>query len=347
MPEHSGPSTIVDVARAAGVSVATVSRALRGLARVSPETRARVERVAEELNYIASPTATSLASGRTRIIGVVVPFPTRWYFAAMVSAIGRALRERGYQVLLFDLGPDVFDTRLNLTRSMLWKRVDGVISINVPMTEAELELLAGLHVPMISVGYPLPDRATVGIDDGGAARVATEHILALGHREVAYIGAGMDGAALVQTPLDRVSAFRDVLTEQRIPVREDWVLPSDWTAEHARDLGTTLLADPTDRPTAVVCGSDEMAFGVFMAARRLDLRVPEDLSVVGIDDHYLSGVFSLTTVRQDVEEQGELAVALLLEELAEPTQVSGERERIVPTELIVRDSTAAPGPPAT
>src|SRR5699024_8916059 len=120
--------------------------------------------------------------------GVVVPFPTRWYFAAMVSAIGRALRERGYQVLLFDLELDVFDTRLGLTRSMLWKRVDGVISINIPMTEAELGLLAGLHVPVVSVGYHLPGRAMVGIEDAGAARVATEHVLDLGHREVAYIG---------------------------------------------------------------------------------------------------------------------------------------------------------------
>lgn len=342
MPEHSGPSTIIDVAKAAGVSVATVSRALRGLDRVSPQTRARVEQVAEELNYVASPTATSLASGRTRIVGVVVPFPTRWYFAAMVSAIGRALRERGYQVLLFDLERDVFDTRLRLTRSMLWKRVDGVISINIPMSEAELELLAGLHVPVISVGYHLPGRATVRIDDGAAARIATEHIVGLGHREIAYIGAEMNGAALVQTPRSRVAAFVDVLSKRGVALRQDWVLPSDWTAEHARDLGLTLLADPTDRPTAVVCGSDEIAFGVLMAARKHDLRVPDDLSIVGIDDHYLSEVFALTTVRQDVEEQGEQAVAELLEELAEPGRMNGERERILSTELIVRDSTAAP-----
>lgn len=341
MPEHSGPSTIVDVARAAGVSVATVSRALRGLDRVSPHTRARVERVAEELNYIASPTATSLASGRTRIVGVVVPFPARWYFAAMVSAIGRALRERGYQVLLFDLERDVFDTRLKLTRSMLWKRVDGVISINIPMTEAELELLAGLHVPVISVGYHLPGRATVGVDDGGAARMATEHILDLGHRKVAYIGSGMNGAALVQTPRDRVAAFLDVLAEHAVPVREDWVLPSDWTAEHARDLARDLLADPTDRPSAVVCGSDEIAFGVFMAARERGLHIPDDLSIVGIDDHYLSEVFALTTVRQNVEAQGEQAVAQLIEELAEPGRATGDCERILQTELIIRASTAA------
>lgn len=341
--EQSGPSTIVDVAKAAGVSVATVSRALRGLDRVSPQTRARVERIAAELNYVASPTATSLASGRTRIVGVVVPFPARWYFAAMVSAIGRALRERGYQVLLFDLERDVFDTRLRLTRSMLWKRVDGVISINIPMTEAELELLAGLHVPVISLGYRLPGRATVAIDDRAAAGTATEHVLSLGHREVAYIGVGRDGADLIQTPLDRLAGFRAALADRGIPVREDWLLPSDWTAEDARDLARTLLANPEDRPTAVVCGSDEMAFGVFMAALEHGLSVPADLSIVGIDDHYLAEVFSLTTVRQDVEAQGEHAVALLLEELAEPGRATRDRDRILPTELVIRSSTALVG----
>lgn len=340
--ERSAPSTIVDVAAAAGVSVATVSRALRGLDRVSPETRERVRKVAEELHYVASPTATSLASGRTRIIGVIVPFPSRWYFAAMISAIGKSLRERGYQVLLFDLEKDIFDVRLTLTRSMLWKRVDGVISINIPMNDEELELLGGLHVPIISVGFHLPGRASVRIDDAAAAVTATEHVIGLRHRDIAYVGAGMEGVALVHTPLSRAEAFRSTMGEHGIPVREDWVLPTDWTAEHARQLGLDLLADPADRPTALVCGSDEIAFGMHMAARAHALDIPTDLSIIGIDDHYLSGVFSLTTVRQDVPALGQSAVAQLLDELGEPDRAKRQRQQVLPTELIVRASTAPP-----
>ena len=126
-------STITDVARVAGVSVATVSRALRGLDRVSPETRERVLRVAEDLHYVASPTATSLASGRTRVVAVVAPFLTRWFFATLVSAIEKTLRAQGHHVILFDLEDDSFDQRLPLTQNMLWKRVDGVITLNVPV----------------------------------------------------------------------------------------------------------------------------------------------------------------------------------------------------------------------
>jgi LacI family transcriptional regulator, repressor for deo operon, udp, cdd, tsx, nupC, and nupG len=344
MEERTGPSTIVDVARAAGVSVATVSRALRGLDRVSPNTREKVRRVAEELHYVASPTATSLASGRTRIVGVVVPFVSRWYFAAMVSAIGKSLRERGYQVLLFDLEQEVFDRRLALTRSMLWKRVDGVISINIPMTETELELLSGLHVPVVSVGYQLTGRSSAGIDDAAAARAAVEHVLALGHREIAYVGAVTDVAALVETPRSRLAAALETMTAHGAPVREEWVLRTDWTAENSRDRARELLAPGRPTPTAVVCGSDEIAFGVHMAARERDLRIPRDVSIIGIDDHPLAGLFSLTTVRQDIMEQGETSVSLLMDELTvESAGRLGRRRVTLETELVLRRSTAPPG----
>lgn len=354
MSERPTPSTIVDVAKAAGVSVATVSRALRGLDRVSPGTRERVRRVAEELHYVASPTATSLASGRTYIVGVVVPFPSRWYFSAMVSAIGKALREKGYQVLLFDLEEEVFDSRQSLTRSMLWKRVDGVISINVPMTDEELDLLGGLHVPVISLGIPLTGRMTVGIDDAAAARTATEHLLELGHTEVAFIGAGMDAAALVETPRARLQAFRDALEAREVPIREDWILASTWTAQDAREKAHSILVDPDTRPTGIVCGSDEIALGCYVAARGLNIAIPSELSIVGIDDFDLASLFDLTTVRQDITEQGKKAVSLLLEELDNKGKTPSpaallmsarepkNRDVFVDTELVIRASTAPP-----
>jgi DNA-binding LacI/PurR family transcriptional regulator len=346
MEDRTGPSTIIDVARAAGVSVATVSRALRGLDRVSPDTREKVRRVAEELHYVASPTATSLASGRTRIVGVIVPFVSRWYFAAMVSAIGKALRERGYQVLLFDLEEEVFGSRLPLTRTMLWKRVDGVLSINIPMSPEELELLSGLHVPVVSVGHHLDTRPSVGIDDGAAARAAVSHLLDLGHRDVGYVGAEIEASTLNETPRSRTAAVTEALELAGAPLRPEWVLRSDWTAENARDIARGLLAPSSRRPTAIVCGSDEMAFGVLMAAQELGIHVPGDLSVVGIDDHPLAGLFSLTTVRQDIRTQADRAVTLLLDELVTAVELGSQplaeqpRHVTVETELVMRGSTA-------
>ncbi len=320
----------------AGVSVATVSRALRGLDRVSPETRQRVIRVAEDLHYVASPTATSLASGRTRVVAVVAPFLTRWFFATIVSSIEKTLREHGHHVILFDLEDDDYDQRLPLSQNMLWKRVDGVISLNIPMTEEEIALVDRLDLPLVAIGTPVRGRACVRIDDALATRTAVDHLVALGHEQIGYIGAVPANVAHVQTPQSRLAAFRQGLADAALDLREDWVLASDWTAgAAARDSAELLARD--DRPTAMVAASDEMAIGVRESARRCGLDVPGDLSVVGIDDYHLSAVLGLTTVRQDVAGQGRLAAEMLLHAMVDHESCTDEV--IVPTELVVREST--------
>jgi DNA-binding LacI/PurR family transcriptional regulator len=332
-------STITDVARVAGVSVATVSRALRGLDRVSPSTRQRVLEVAEELHYVASPTATSLASGRTRVAAVVAPFLSRWYFATLVSAIEKALRSQGHHVLLFDLEDETYDHRLPLTQNMLWKRVDGIITLNVPMDDAEVELVDRLGLPLVAIGSPVPGRACVRIDDAAAIGSAVQHLIGLGHREIGYIGEVPANVAHVQTPQDRLDAFRLSLVHAGLTVREDWILSSDWTADAAAADSAPLLAGD-DRPTAIVAASDEMAIGVRESARRAGLRVPGDLSVIGVDDYVLSAVLGLTTVRQDVAGQGRAAAELLLRALVDGE--SDAEEIVLSTELVVRESTGAP-----
>lgn len=333
-------STITDVAREAGVSVATVSRALRGLDRVSPRTRDKVLEVAERLHYVASPTATSLASGRTGVVGVVAPFLTRWFFASLVSAIEKELRSEGHHVLLFDLEDDSYDSRLSLSQEMLWKRVDGVISLNIPMTTDELELLDRLHLPVVAIGTPAPGWPLVCIDDQEVMQTATEHIIGLGHTKIAYIGVVPQNVAHVQTPATRLQAFRETLAAHGLTPNEQWVLGSDWTADAAHVDAVHLLRE-RDRPTAIVAASDEMAIGVLSAATALGIRVPDELSVIGIDDFYLSQVMGLTTVRQEVGIQGQTAARVLLETLVkgQPLDLS---THTIPTELVVRSSTGAP-----
>ncbi|KGN38509.1 LacI family transcription regulator [Knoellia subterranea KCTC 19937] len=334
-------STITDVAREAGVSVATVSRALRGLDRVSPRTRERVLKVANELDYVASPTATSLASGRTQVVGVVAPFLTRWFFATLVSAIEKTLRQHDHHVLLFDLEDDTYDQRLPLSQNMLWKRVDGVITLNLPMTQDELDLVDRLGLPLVAIGTPVADRPNVRIDEAQAMRTATEHLVSLGHERIAYIGAVPSNKAHIRTPQARLDAFREVMQSHGLAEHKQWILGSDWSADSASADTHTLLASD-DRPTAIAAASDEMAIGAMAAARAQGLHIPEDLSVIGIDDHALSNVLGLTTVRQDVAAQGRQAAEILLRSLGVATDGGDETEVVVPTELVIRASTAPP-----
>ena len=332
-------STISDVARAAGVSVATVSRALRGLERVSPETRERVFRAAADLQYVASPAATSLVSGRTRGVAVIVPYFNRWFFATVVSGIEKALREQGHHVLLCDLEGHTFDTRLPITQGMLWKRVDGAIILNVPPEPAERALLDRLGIPVVTVGNREPGWPSVRIDDRLAMAVATRHTVDLGHRAIAYAGTVPLSATHLRTPQDRREAFMDVLADHGIACRREWVVESDWTARGAaEDFHHLLSRGP--RPTCVVAASDEMAFGVLNAARRLGIDVPGELSVIGIDDHVLSEIFDLTTVRQDVEAQGRRAGELMLGALQNDD--AADVDEVLGVELVTRGTTAPP-----
>ena len=330
--------TIADVARAAGVSVATVSRALRGLDKVHPETRERVVRAAAELDYIASPTAAGLASGRSRLVGIITPFMARWFFTGIMSAIEKTVREYQHHILLMDLErSEAPVSRLSLTQGMLFKRVDGLIVINVEMQDAERELVRRLGLPVVAVGSQFEDSPCIGIDDFGSAAMATQHIVGLGHRRIAYVGKARPGAAHRKTPSDRLAGFHDALYRAGVPTEERWVFDSDWSAADAYRIAMDLLSGP-DRPSAVVAGSDEMALGVLGAARTLGLQIPQDLSIVGIDDHDLAEVFGLTTVRQDVSAQGVAAAQTMLGLLG-LIPVADLPDQTFPVDLVVRTST--------
>lgn len=335
-------TTIGDVAKAAGVSVATVSRALRGVDRVSPHTRDRVLAAARDLHYVASPAATSLVSGRTLGIGVITPYFNRWFFATVVSGIEKVLREDGYHVLLCDLEGHTFDTRLPISQNMLWKRADGAIILNVPPEPSERALLDRLDMPVVTVGNRQPGWPSVRIDDRAAMAVATEHVIALGHREIAYAGTVPVSITHLQTPYERRDSFTQVLESHGLSCPPEWTLECDWTARGAAQDACRLFSGERV-PTCVVAASDEIAFGVMSAARRHGLDVPGDVSVIGIDDHVHSEIFDLTTVRQDVELQGRRAGVLILDALRGHRE--GPVDEVLDIELVVRGSTGPPRSP--
>ena len=335
-------TSIKDVARTVGVSTATVSRALRGLPRVSDETRGRVLKAAAELDYVASPSAAGLASGQTRAVGVIVPFVTRWFYGSVIQGAEELLREAGYDLLLYTLAGDKAARHRVFRTHLLRKRVDAVLVLSLTPTDEEVAALARLDRPVAVVGATVDGWASVGIDDGATARIAMRHLIDLGHTRIGYVGGSLEEQLDFAAPMDRLTGYHDAMAAAGLPLDPAWEVVGDFTVRGGLAATRLLLAaDP--RPTAVFAASDEMAVGAVHAIREAGLRVPEDVSVIGIDDHEMAEFFDLTTVAQPVHEQGQLAATLLLEALDEDV---GQRTRppaiIVPTRLVVRRTTAPP-----
>ncbi|PYI65402.1 LacI family transcriptional regulator [Arthrobacter livingstonensis] len=332
--------SIDDVAAQAQVSTATVSRALRGLPRVSEATRAKVLAVAAELGYVPSPSASGLATGRTRTVGVLVPFVDRWYFGHAIEGIDQVLRENGYNLLLFSLGGYVHGQKRSFTESMVRKQIDGLLVLSLGLSEEELRQLHHTDIPLLSVGGPVAGCHGVYIDDAAAAATATGHLIGLGHRGVGHIRGGIQDEKNFKVPALRTVAFETAMAGAGLELRPDWTAAGDFTVADGARAAVRIFDAPGELPTALFCGSDEMALGAMFEAQRRGIRIPEELSVVGIDDHDFSAPAGLTTIAQEPWNHGRSAAAMLLAELA--GAAGSVRDVLMPFELKIRHSTAAP-----
>ncbi len=327
-------SGISDVARLAGVSKATASRALTGNGYVSSDTRTRVQHAARELDYVASSNAAGLVTGRTRNIGVIMPSVTRWFLAEVLEGIQDALLDHGLDLTLYDSRPGTAGRARIFDDFLARKRFDGLIAVGLEPQDREIERLRAIDRPMISVVGDANDPGTISIDDRDAGRRATEHLIGLGHRRIAFIGGTEPHWA--HWDRRRLEGYRAAmadagLAEYATHVESDITLPGGYAAS------VDLLGDTTRRPTGLVCACDEVAIGAIVAARRLGIQVPSDLSVVGIDDHEFADVFSLTTLAQLPREQGMTAVELLLQHIDDPSVPV--QSVALPARLVVRSST--------
>ena len=332
---------IEQVARLAGVSTATVSRALSGNVHVSPATRSKVEAAALELDYVVSSNASSLASGRTRNVAVVVPFLARWFFSSVLEGVQSALLRHGYDLTLYNLSGDADERHSVFEHFLLRQRVDAVIAISLELTEAEVKRLHTLAKPLVGIGGPISGVRTLSIDDAVIARLATEHLISLGHTEIAHIGGSPEFDLDFHMSTNRRLGYESALEAAGLAADPASFAPADFTIHGGYHAAKQLLGAPQGRPTAVFAASDEMAIGAILAARDLGLVVPRDVSIVGVDDHDLSDFFGLTTVAQFPRGQGEMAVEILMEEL-KPTTDAAPAAPALPYELIVRSSTAVP-----
>lgn len=332
-------STIADVAARAGVSKATASRALSGRGYVSDETRQRVQAAATALAYVAHSSATSLATGRTQTVGVVMPRVDRWFFAEVLSGIQQALFALDYDLALYGI-PDNARSRERLFTTMLpRRRFDGIIAVGIQPDAVELEHLRRAQRPLVSVG-PYSDSVTsIAIDDRAAGRIATEHLIELGHTDIAFLGAAGTANAHSFGDARRIDGYREALASAGLSsvarvIETEPTMPGGYAA------AAELLGDRRSRPTAIVGVCDEAAIGAMIATRRLGIAVPTELSIVGIDDHQHAEMFALTTIRQAPRDQGVDAVRMLRERIDHPDAPLGSV--VASSALVVRASTAAP-----
>ncbi|WP_242606260.1 DUF3052 family protein [Protofrankia symbiont of Coriaria ruscifolia] len=309
--------SIEDVAALAGVSTATVSRALRGLPGVAESTRRRVREAAAQLEYVASPQASRLASGRTGTIGVVVPDVTSWVFAQVVSGAEAVLRAAGLDLLLYNLGDDAGRVRF-FDALPLRKRVDAVLILCPPLTLTEIEFLQALNIPVVLVGATVPGFASVRVDDVAGARAAVQHLINLGHGRIGLISGGAVGdesgdrePVPFTAPTDRPRGYRQALAAAGIECDPGLETAGHFTVQGGAQAMAELLSIQSP-PTAVFAASDEMAMGALRTLRHAGLRVPEDMSVIGFDGHDMAELFDLTTIVQPAARQGKIAAELLL-----------------------------------
>lgn len=333
---------IDEVARAAGVSTATVSRALSGAGHVSPATRERVRRAARELGYVVSSSASGLATGRTRNVGVVIPFLNRWFFSSVLEGAESTLLTHGYDLTLYNLQGGGDERQTVFEHFLLRKRVDAVIAVSLELTPDEVSRLLAMKKPIVGVGGPLPGVRTLSVDDVALSRLATEHLISLGHRRIAHIGGDDDHNHDFHVPTNRRVGYEAALAAAGLTPDPTLHVPGDFTIPGGYASARRLLDDPANRPSAIFATSDEMAFGAMLAARDLGLRVPQDLSVIGVDDHELSEFFGLTTVAQYPDLQGRLAAEILIEELNPTPAPLPDINTPLQFELVVRTSTAPP-----
>jgi DNA-binding LacI/PurR family transcriptional regulator len=268
-------------------------------------------------------------------IGIVMPLADQWFYSKVATSAEVVLASTGYDVIRYSLA-SLGDRTEVFKRLISGRRVDGLIVLNILLTEANLDYLSKTGCPIVTVETQTEHFPSVSTDNMAAARVATQHLVNLGHRQIAVISGLPDDPMEFSIPLERERGYRSVLREQDIEIRPDLNVPGNFSLEGGADAMTQLLAIQQP-PTAVFAFSDEMAIAAMKVIRDAGLHIPGDISVIGFDDHDMAAYLDLTTIRQPVSRYGERAGKLLLRML------TGELETVpqltLPTKLIVRNTT--------
>jgi DNA-binding LacI/PurR family transcriptional regulator len=332
--------TIRDVARHAGVSVATASRALNAKSVVKAETRERILAVMDELGFSPSPSARRLSLGKTLTVGVVVSFLTRPQAAERLRGVDAVLGDSEFDLVIYNV-ESVQKRDHYLDTLAHSQRTDGLLVMSLPPRPEVAEALGRAPIPVVFIDVHSPLIAAmprvVGDDMAGGA-LAARYLLGLGHRSIAFIGDALQDPFGFTSSADREIGFRGALAAAGVNIPAEWIGHGAHGRYEARDLASRMLT-ADERPTAIFAASDTQALGVIAAAREIGLHVPDDLSVVGYDDIEAADYVGLTTIRQQLFESGRRGAEILLAEIDERSE-KPPVAHLTP-ELVVR-ATAAP-----
>jgi DNA-binding LacI/PurR family transcriptional regulator len=326
------------IARAANVSIATVSRTINHVATVNPEIAKRVWAVIDELDYFPNTQARALVSGRSRILGLIVSEITNPFFPELIQGFEDIAVSHGYEILVSSTNYDP-KRMTHCIRRMLERKVEGVAVMTFGIEEPLLDQLAKRKVPLvfIDVGPKRPGISVLKVDYHHGIRQGVQHLAALGHRKISFI----TGPARLHSAQSRLTAFSTSLKECGIAYNPAWIREGDHTMEGGIAAMESLLTTK-QMPTAVMCSNDMTAIGVLHKLYRAGLRVPDDLSVIGFDDIHIAEVTipPLTTIQMSRFDLARAAVTALRAHVEQPEDA--KREYNIRTDLIVRESTTVP-----
>jgi DNA-binding LacI/PurR family transcriptional regulator len=331
-------STIRDVARLAGVGSGTVSRVINNSPKVDPRTRAKVLQAIAELDFHPSALARRLSIGKTLTVGVVVPFLTRPSVVERLRGIEGALSTTAYDLIVFNV--ETTERRDSVLEDLArGDRIDGLIVVGLSPNDVEVSRFERSGLPTVLVDAYHPRLSRVVVNDVEGGRIATRHLLELGHRRIAFLGELPRVAFSFPASRLRHRGVRLALRSAGLELPDEYTVIGEQGRARARELTRPLLKRPVP-PTGIVCASDTQALGALEAARDVGLDVPAQLSIVGYDDLDIAGFLGLTTIRQPLFESGVQVVRLLLDRIA--VGVGRPIREVLEVELVRRSTTGPP-----
>jgi len=332
------------VAAMAKVSIATVSRTINGSPLVSDKLVKRVWQAIEQLNYFPNSHARSLVSGRSRILGIIVENITNPFFPELIQNFEEIAVANGYEILVSSSNSDpaILTT---CVRRMIERKVEGVAMLTFGEEEPVLDQLAFHEIPLVLAEFRLdnPRTSTILLDYETGIRAAVNHLAGLGHNRIAFLA----GPHNIHSAITRENNFRTAMEAASLPIQKKWIIECDHTLKGGV-AGFGRLQGLATPPTAILCSNDMTAIGVLRAAYMQGLRVPQDLSVVGLDDIDFAEFTlpPLSTIRLSRRELARAAFEALRQQAEEPSISRIQREFLVSTSLVLRGSTGAPRPQA-
>lgn len=334
LPDKKNP-TIYDVAKLSGVSISTISRVLNTPDKVNSETHRRVMDAIDKLGYVPKADARARAMKNTGRIGVITPFFTAPSFVQRLRGVAAALSKANYEMVVYPV-ESIHHFRGYISSIPLMRNIDGliVISLSLRDTDAERLIASGIETVIIEHLHPLTNSIT--IDDHLGGRMVAEHLIKKGHRRFAFIGDIESPEKIAVHPVkSRLAGFKEALQQADMNLPDAYIYSAPFTQIESRKAAHALLRMPNP-PTAIFAASDIQALNVIKVARLLNIRVPEELAVVGFDDIDVAEHLDLTTIRQHLDESGRLAAEMLLSRIGDEHRPLQHLN--IPLELIERYS---------